>query len=243
MVLARAKHHCIAPAFVLTATIGLAGAASAAGPISQDAYERCRTIPEDQARLRCFESLTAEPPQAAPANPQAPPPPPGFEGMPGMSAMPDLPEKSLLGSQPAPSSQSVAGKWRLVHTPNPSEKREVVSIMATAELAESDVDFAGLDVRCAEPDFEILVFLIPPLPPRAQPTVAINGKTFQGSVVSPGTAILLPPTASLLAKEQWRSLPKLAIDVEADGTKTHGLVSLEGFDRALQSLTTACLAR
>ena len=115
--------------------------------------------------------------------------------------------------------------------------------MATAELSGSDIDFAGLNLRCADQDFEILMFLIRPLPPRARPAISMNGKTFQGSVVLPGTAILLPRAASVLAKEQWQSLPSLSIDVEDDGTKTHGLVSLDGFDTALQTLTGTCLTR
>jgi hypothetical protein len=59
----------------------------------------------------------------------------------------------------------------------------------------------------------------------------------------PGTAIRLPKTASALAQEQWRSLPSLSIDVEDDGTKTHGLVSLEGFNTALQTLMGTCSTR
>jgi hypothetical protein len=223
--------------FIATAA-ALPGAATAAEPISQEAYDHCRAIPDDQARLRCFESLTSRPAEPRPPSALALPLPAE-----GPLEVPQDPQFPGFAVPPTPPSQSIAGKWRLVHTPNPAEKHDVVSIMATGELADSDVDFAGLDLRCAEPDFEVLVFLIPPLPPRTQPIVAINGKTFQGMVVSPGTAILLPKAASVIAQEQWRSLPSLSVDVEAEGTKTHGLVSLEGFDKALQSLTTNCLTR
>jgi hypothetical protein len=217
---------------VAATTSSMVGAAET---ISQEANDRCRAIPDDQARLRCFEGLTPQSPQPAP--PDGPPPAPI-----GPQEAPEAPQIPGLAAPTGPPSQPIAGKWRLVRTPSPAERREVISIMATGELADSDVDFAGLNLRCAEPDFEVLVFLIPPLPPHAQPAVAINGTTFQGTVVSPGTAILLPKAASSLAK-QWRSLPTLSIDVEAEGTKTHGVVSLEGFDKALQSLTTSCLAR
>jgi hypothetical protein len=234
MLCALAKPHRIALLLVAAVAVTAKGTARAAEPISQDAYDRCRAIPDDQARLHCFEGLTSPPLQNTP--PSVLPAPIG------PLETPDAPELPGFAAPAGPPSQAVAGKWRLVHTPNPVEKRDVVSIMATAEL-ESDVDFAGLNLRCAGPDFEVLVFLIPPLPPRAQPTVAINGKTFQGAVVSPGTAILLPKAASILAKEQWRSLQNLSIDVEAEREKTHGVVSLEGFDKALQSLTTSCLTR
>jgi len=209
--------------------------AIAAGPINQDAYDRCRAIVDDQARLRCFEGLTAEQPETTPA------PRPGAPS--GAQELPDSPEMSVFGPKTGPASLPVAGKWRLVRTRNPVERHDVVSIMATAELATSDVDFAGLNLRCAEPDFEIMVFLIPPLPPQARPMVTLNGKTFQGTVVSPFTAILLPRAASVLAKEQWKSQQNVSIDVVDDGTKTHGLVSLEGFDKALQTLTNSCLSR
>ncbi len=229
--------HCRSIGLLLAAVAAMstAGVAIGASPISQDAYDRCRAIPDDQVRLHCFEGLTSPPLQNAPPSTLPAPIDP-------LDA-PDAPQLPGFAAPTGPASQPVAGKWRLVHTPNPVEKRDVVSIMATAELAESDVDFAGLNLRCAGPDFEVLVFLIPPLPPRAQPIVAINGKTFQGAVVPPGTAILLPKAASVLAKEQWRSLQTVSIDVEAEGTKTHGVVSLDGFDKALQSLTTSCLTR
>jgi hypothetical protein len=115
--------------------------------------------------------------------------------------------------------------------------------MATAELAGSDIDFAGLNFRCADPDFEVLIFLLTPLRPQARPAIAINGKSFHGNVVFPGTAILLPRETSDLARGQWRSFPNLSVEVEDDGTKTHGLVSLEGFNTALQTLMGACSTR
>jgi hypothetical protein len=153
----------------------------------------------------------------------------------------------MSGSQTGPSSIPVAGKWRLVRTPDPRAGREgkdIVSIMATAELSGSDVDFAGLNLRCADPDFEVLIFLLSPLRPQARPAIAINGKSFYGNVVSPGTVILLPREASDLARDQWRSFPNLSIEVvEDDGTKTHGLISLEGFNTALQTLMGTCLTR
>jgi hypothetical protein len=221
---------------VVAAATTIAGVAGAAEPISQDAYDRCRAISDDQARLHCFEGLTSQSPEPAPPGGTLPAPIGPLEA-------PDAPPIPGLAAPAGPPSQSIAGKWRLVRTPNPTEGRELVSIMATAELTGSDIDFAGVNLRCAAPDFDVLVFLISPLPPRAQPAVAINGKTFQGTVVLPGTAILLPKAATVIAKEQWRSLPSLSIDVEAEGTKTHGTVSLEGFDKALQTLATACLSR
>lgn len=238
---AMSKRPWIGAIFVMAAAMNAVGMANAAGPISEDAYDHCRAISDDKARLHCFENLTAQPPQTAPLPPQVAP----FDSpkIPDVPQGSTLPLDSIFGSQTGPSSLPIAGKWRLVRVPNPRERQDVVSIMATAELSGSDIDFAGLNLRCVDQDFEILVFLIRPLPPRARPTISMNGQTFQGSVVSPGTAVLLPRAASVLAKEQWPSLPSLSIDIEDDGTKTHGVVSLEGFGTALQTLVATCMTR
>jgi len=235
---ALSKHPWIGRIFVVAAAVSVPAMANAAGPISEDNYNRCQAISDDAARLHCFENLTSPHPQ----NPPSPVPvvPQGAE------KIPDIPPGSLFGSQTGPSSIPVAGKWRLLRTPDPRAGREgkdVVSIMATAELSESDIDFAGLNLRCADSDFEVFIFLLTPLRPQAQPAIVINGKRFQGHVVSPGTAILLPKEASDLAREQWRSFPNLSVEVEDDGTKTHGLISLEGFNTALQALVGTCSTR
>lgn len=231
------KHALTAPFLIaarflmVAASIVSVASASAAAPISQEAYEHCRRIADEKARLQCFENLTSpQPEMASPPTTQAP------------RILPDLPQLSAPGAQ-GPSSVPVAGKWRLVHTPNPADGYDVVSVMATAELAQSDIDFVGLGLRCADPDFEVLVFLIQPLPPGSRPAVSLNNNIFQANVISPGTAILLPRAASISAQQQWRSLPQLSIDIEERGTKIHGLVSLDGFDKALQALTTSCLTR
>jgi hypothetical protein len=232
---ALSKRPWIGPISVAAAAMSVTAIANAAGPISEDDYNRCRAISDDKARLLCFENLTSPHPQQTPS--PVPVVPQGAENAPG------VPPGSIFGSQPGPSSLPVAGKWRLVRTPDPREGKEVVSIMAPGELSGSDIDFAGLDLRCADQDFDIRIFLISPLPLRARPAIAINSKKFQGSVVLPGTAILLPREASALAQEQWRSLPSLSIEVEDNGTKTHGLVSLEGFNTALQTLMGTCSTR
>jgi hypothetical protein len=223
---------------VAAAAVSATAMVNAAEPISEDSYHRCLAISDDRARLLCFENLASPQPQKTPS------PVPTVPD--GAGNAPVIPPGSIFGSQTGPSSVPVAGKWRLVRTPDPRTGREgndIVSIMATAELSGSDVDFAGLSLRCADQDFEVLVFLLSPLPPQARPTIAINGRIFQGSVVSPGTIILLPREASALAQDQWRPLPSISIEVENDGTKTRGLVSLKGFDAALQTLVGACSVR
>jgi hypothetical protein len=219
----------IAVAAGTVATMGMAEAAS------ENDLNRCRAQSDDAARLRCFESLIPQTPQIGSAHPQTTPT--------GPKAFSGSAENLTSGPQPSSSSLPVAGKWRLVRTPTHRDGEQVVSIMATAEISGSDIDFAGLNLRCANSEFEILVFVIRPLPPLTRPFVTVNGKTFEASVVSPGTAILLPKEADDLATGQWQSFPNLSIEVKSDGMTTRGLVSLDGFDTALKTLIGACLAR
>lgn len=235
---ALSKRPWIGAISVAAAAVSVTAMANAAGPISEADFDRCRAISDDRARLLCFENLTSPQPQKTPS--PAPVVPHGAE------TSPDSPPGSTTDFPTLPSSTPVAGKWRLVRTPDPRTGREgkdIVSIMATAELSGSDIDFAGLDLRCGDQDFDVLIFLISPLPPQARPAIAINGKKFHGNVVSPGTAILLSKEASKLAREQWRSFPNLTVEVDNDGTKTHGMVSLEGFSTALKTLMGTCSTR
>lgn len=223
---------------VAAAAISVAAMANAAEPLSEDTYNRCRAISDDRARLLCFEALTPPDPQKAPA--PVPTAPHGAEGIPDVP--PGLPSESESGS----SSTAIAGKWRLVHTADPRagrERKDIVSIMTPAELSGSDTDFAGLGLRCAGADFEVLIFLLSPLRLQARPAITIDGRSLQGNVVSPGTAILLSKDASDLARQQWLALPNLSVEVENDSTKIHGFISLDGFNTALQRLMETCSTR
>ena len=78
--------------------------------------------------------------------------------------------KDLL---PKPSSEPKASaadnSWPLVRTPHPQGGPEAVSIMRTADTAQSDPDLAGLMIRCKEgPGLEVLLALVRPFPPRSQ---------------------------------------------------------------------------
>ena len=181
--------------YILAATLSIATIAHAADAINENAFNRCRAISDETAWLHCFESLTSQTPKIEPSSPQ---------NNSDLQSAPDRLQDPTFGPQTTPSNLPIAGKWRLVRTPNPRDGQDVISIMTTAELSGSDPDFAGLVLRCADPDFETLVFLINPLPPRARPTISINGKEFEGSVIPPGASVLLPRTATALVKEQWR---------------------------------------
>jgi hypothetical protein len=95
------------------------------------------------------------------------------------------------------------GAWRLLRTPNPLGGADAVAITRTADTARSDADFAGLMLRCTETGPEALIILIVPLTPRAQPHVTFNSggdrvMRLDGTVVLPGSSILLPRQAAVM---------------------------------------------
>lgn len=202
--------------FVLPCALVMAvpGAGRSEEATSAPALRRCLALSDDASRLRCLRDLTGQRPS------------------------PGLPEP-----HPGSSSRAVAGNWRLVRTPNPQGGKDAISVTRTAELAESDPNFAGLMIRCGDPQFEILIVLVRPLPPRTHPTVSIGRAKYDGTVIPPGAAILLPGAATVDAQASWLALPRLDIKIEEDGSQTKGVVSLDGLDAALAALSASCLAR
>jgi hypothetical protein len=139
---------------------------------------------------------------------------------------------------------SVADTWRLVRTPNPAGGRDAVSVMHTADVFRSDLDFAGLMLRCGDNTIEALLVLVRPFPRRAHPTVTVGvGPTrteFTASVVPPGALVLLPPRAAALAAGPWQAMPELTIRIEDGEGPIRGVVPLTGLRRALHLLRSNC---
>jgi hypothetical protein len=204
--------------------IGQALGQPVAGPDSN--FEHCRAISDDAARLRCYEAATSNPAKAPlPHNPRP---------------------------APAPAPGPGTGLWRLVRTPNPLGGRDAVSVMKTANVTRSDIDLAGLMLRCGEGNIEVLVVLIRPLPPRAHPkvtvTVASRTTEFTASVVPPGAEVLLPQEATFLASGPWQAAPELSVEVGAvegddQPSPTKGVISLAGLGTALPRLQANCPSR
>jgi hypothetical protein len=136
------------------------------------------------------------------------------------------------------------GGWRLLRTPNPQGGPEAVSIMRSADLVQTDPDLAGLMVRCAPKNPEVLIVMMQPVPPAAQPRVDIGpaGRTvsFTATVLPPGLAILLPDDAAALVQHQWQQAPELSIVVDEGQTKARGVVPMAGLQAALQLLLANC---
>ena len=148
-------------------------------------------------------------------------------------------------SENSPQEQpSKAETWRLLRTPNPAGGRDAVSIVQTADIAGSDIEFAGLMLRCNDTSIEVLVVLVRPSAPHSHPTVEFETGSkrvqFTANVVTPGALLLLPPEAAALAVGPWQGLPELSITIEEEHGPIHGVVSLTGLTSALQVLRSNC---
>lgn len=158
-----------------------------------------------------------------------------------------IPAEQIIPAQlspPALADNSTAEGWRLVRTPGP-DKNDVVSVMRTADIMRSDVEFAGIMIRCrAKSALQIAFVVITPFRPRSHPkiTVGINRSNmyFQAEVIPPGSLVTLPNEAEVLAKGAWLSAKELTVDIESDGEKIHGTVSLENLSGAIAQLQASC---
>lgn len=144
----------------------------------------------------------------------------------------------------AGSDTTLNDSWRMIRTPRPAGGRDVVSIMKSADISESDPDFAGLMLRCNDTSTEVLIVLLRPLLPHEQPSVVVKGESaraqFTANVLPPGALVLLPPEAVELTTEPWQATSKLAITIEHEHGSIHGVVGLTGVAQALQVLRSNC---
>jgi len=139
-----------------------------------------------------------------------------------------------------------ANGWRLIHTANPRGGPDAVSISHTADIGRSDLDFAGIMVRCGEKMPEFIIVAITPFPPRAHPEVTIGaaGKEwrFDARVLPPGAELLLPSEAMDLANGRWQSAHELAVKVASPTQSFSGVVAIDGLAQALANLISTCPA-
>lgn len=149
--------------------------------------------------------------------------------------------------QLSPRGSQNVGVWRLVRTPHLRGGADAVSIIHTADTSRSDLDLAGLTLRCGEKAVEALVVVVEPRPPRAHPEVKVSAggdsAAFVASIVPPFSLILLPGNAATLITGPWKSRPELTIQIDGDGPTIRGVVPLAGLPAALQSLETSCGSR
>jgi hypothetical protein len=140
-----------------------------------------------------------------------------------------------------------SGAWRLARSPNPEGGPDAISIMHTAETSRSDLDIAGLMLRCADGGIEALVIVIEPRPPRSRPHVSLSAlggsSTFEATVAPPFSALLLPREAAALLTGPWRVATELSIQVDGGGPPVRAIVLLAGLQSALDRLSANCALR
>jgi hypothetical protein len=154
------------------------------------------------------------------------------------------PDIGRAGSAVPLAGSELSGGWRLVRTPNPRGGPDAVSIMHTADPSKSDLDLAGLMIRCNGNSTEIVVVLLRPFPLRARPHVLLgepgHETRLEATIAAPGTAVLLPGDGKLLVSGPWQAKGDLSIRVERDQTTIAGVVALTGLQSAFKSLATNC---
>ena len=136
------------------------------------------------------------------------------------------------------------GGWHLIRTKNPNGGTDAISVSHTADVGHSDVDFAGVMVRCGEKDMEVIVVAVTPFSPRAKPEVTVSTNAqewrFNAQVISPGAELQLPIEAIRLAAGSWQSARELTIRVVSQEQSFSGVVPTEGMGQALTALRAYC---
>lgn len=164
----------------------------------------------------------------------------------GLASFPGIGQPGVNNSNALQRSSNSAslGGWRFVRTPNPGGGPDAVSIMRTADMSRSDIDFVGLMMRCREGRIEAVIVLVNPLPPHLQPKVAVGkpGQEIQleATIGAPGTVILFPGDAARLVEGPWRGLSDLFIRVDDGHNTTRGVVALDGLQAAIKMLVANC---
>ena len=116
--------------------------------------------------------------------------------------------------------------------------------MQTFDTLKSDLDLAGLTIRCHEGGTEVLIVQIRSFSLRARPQVALgklgNETKFEATVAPPGTAVLLPMDGESLVRGPWKGLSDLSIRINDGKSVIHGVVALEGLPAAFKVLEANC---
>jgi hypothetical protein len=100
-------------------------------------------------------------------------------------------------------------------------------------------------VRCRpKSGLQVAFALITPFRPRSTPKITIGfNRTdipFQAEVIPPGSLVVLPNEAEVLVKGAWQSAKELTVNIEGEGTRIHGVVSLANLSGAVAQLEANC---
>jgi len=161
-------------------------------------------------------------------------------------ANPDAAAGSVAATGRSPSSE-LGGGWHFVRTHNPQGGADAISIAHTADTSKSDLDLAGLMIRCSGGSGEAVIVLIRPFSLRALPHVALGKPEaetqFNAKVVPPGTLVLLPPSAASLVNGPWHDLSELSVRINEGQATIRGVIPLAGLQAAFKILMTNCAAQ
>jgi len=134
--------------------------------------------------------------------------------------------------------------WHLLRTANPRGGLDLVAMSHTADMARSDLQLAGLLLRCHDAGVEVAIVVVSPFSPHAQPSVTIGADGqewhFETRVLSPGAELLLPPEAANLAAGPWQSAHKLSVKVSSQEQSFAGIIPIDGLTAALATLAASC---
>lgn len=148
---------------------------------------------------------------------------------------------ALRSEQPA--SESI-GTWKLVRTSNPRGGPEAVSIIHTADTSRSDLDLAGVMIRCNSGREELAIVSLRAFPLRAHPRVTFgppgHETQFEATVSPPGTAIVVPGDPKAALGSFWSTESDLFIRVVDGPTKVSGVVPITGLKSAFTLLIANC---
>jgi hypothetical protein len=166
---------------------------------------------------------------------------------------------SLCGFTALGPASAQGSGWRLLQTANPQGGGPAVSMSHTADMGHSDLDLAGLMLRCHETGdqgtgtdtasahdktVEVAIIVVTPFPPRAQPAVTISAADkewhFAARVVPPGAELVLPVEAAELAAGPWQSMRELAVKVSSQERSFSGVIPIDGLADALATLAANC---
>lgn len=157
------------------------------------------------------------------------------------------PDTNRTGRVDPPPSSDLTEGWHFVRTRHPQGGPDAVSIMHTADTSRSDLDLAGLMIRCSERGTEAVIILIRTFPFRARPHVVFgkpgNETQLEATVAPPGTSVLLPGDATTLVSGSWQAQSDLFIRIDEGQTTIRGVIALAGLQAAFKVLAASCAAQ
>jgi hypothetical protein len=151
-----------------------------------------------------------------------------------------------LGNQTDAQEMMLASGWRLLRIPNRSDGFDTISISHAADFQKSDPNFAGLMVRCADGQLEVVAVVIEPYPPSAEIDLSIkidDGRTSNnaGIIIPPGVMVRVPSDTAKLITDSRNPPEQLDVRlISRAGTTTKGFVKLAGLEPAMAAIKTLC---